>query len=316
MTTPVWGWLAAGGTIGVLLVADVLTSRGRGAPTLRRSLVTSGAWITVSIAFGAALALTEGGSVAGQYFAGYLVEKFLSIDNIFVFALLFKAFAVPPAYQHRVLYFGVVGALLLRAGFIAAGAALLARFSFVLYLFGALLVVGGLRMLRADHDVDLEHNFVVRAVRRLVPVTPDYVGDHFVTRVGERRSATPLLVTLLVVEATDIVFATDSIPAIFGITRDVFVVVTSNAFAVLGLRALYFVLAGVMGRFRHLKYGLAALLVFIGAKLVLSDVVHVSTLVSFVMVAVLVGGSVLASIWEARRRPSDNDAGTGQPARR
>jgi tellurite resistance protein TerC len=311
MTVPLWGWFAAVGLILALLAVDLIVNRGNAEPTLTRSLIASAAWIGVSIAFGIFLGLAQGSEVAQQYFAGYLAEKSLSIDNIFVFVLLFRAFAVPSAYQHRVLYFGVIGALVARAAFIAAGAALLDSFSWILYIFGAFLLVAGVRMLRHDTTVDPERNLIVRGVRRLFPVTPDYVDDRFFTHVDARLFATPLFIALVAIETTDIVFATDSIPAIFGITQNVFVIFTSNAFAILGLRALYFVLADAMDRFRYLKYGLAALLIFIGAKLLLARFIHISVTENFVVIALLIGGSVLASLGSGPNtaRPPQSGAG-------
>jgi tellurite resistance protein TerC len=304
MNPPLWGWFAVFGLITFLLAIDFLSNRGDREPTFRRSIVASLAWISVSVLFGIVLGLIYGSLIAQQYFAGYLIEKSLSVDNIFVFALLFASFAVPSHLQRRVLSYGVVSALVMRGAFIAGGAALLEQFSWVLYIFGAVLILAGIRMLRESAPADPDRNLVVRAVRRVVPVTPDYVGNRFVTRVDGRRFGTPLLVALVAIEVTDLVFASDSIPAIFGVTSNVFVIFTSNAFAVLGLRALYFVFAGAMDRFRYLKYGLAALLVFIGAKLLAADLVHVSTGVTLVVIVVVLGMSVMAS---------RNPVVTGQP---
>lgn len=310
MTVPLWSWFAALGFIAALLAVDFATGRRRRDPDtrFRSAVIASAAWITVSIVFGVVLGLTLGSDTAEQYFAGYIVEKSLSVDNIFVFALLFRAFAVPDGLQHRVLFYGVFGALALRAGFIAAGATLLDHFSWIFYLFGAFLVVGGLRMLRGEAEVDPGRNVVVRALRRVVPVTQGYEGERFLTRVDGRRHATPLLIALIAIETTDIVFATDSIPAIFGITRNVFVIFTSNAFAVLGLRALYFVFAHAMDRFIYLRYGLAALLAFIGVKMLIAPIVHISVITSLAVIVVILGSSILASWWHERR------AGSGPPA--
>jgi tellurite resistance protein TerC len=312
VTVSLWGWFAAVGLILALLAVDLIVNRGNAEPTLSRALVASGAWIGVSISFGIFLGVTQGSDIAQQFFAGYVAEKSLSIDNIFVFVLLFRAFAVPPVYQHRVLYFGVIGALVARAAFIAAGAALLENFSWVLYIFGAFLLVAGIRMLRHETVIDPERNLVVRGVRRLFPITPDFVGERFFTHIDGRLFATPLFIALVAIETTDIVFATDSIPAIFGITQDVFVIFTSNAFAILGLRALYFVLADAMDRFRYLKYGLAALLIFIGAKLLLARVIHISITQNFIVIAIVISGAILASLVPGSRRatPPQTDAGT------
>jgi len=296
MTAPLWSWFAVGGLIVLLLALDFLGNRGDHEPTLRRAVATSAAWIGVSVAFGVLLGVVYGSVVAQEYFAGYLIEKSLSVDNTFVFALLFASFGVPARLQHRVLYFGVMSALVLRGAFIAGGAALLERFSWVLYVFGAVLVVAGLRMLRGESHADPRRSLAVRAVRKVVPITPDYVGNRFFTRIDGRLFGTPLLVALVAIEVTDLIFASDSIPAIFGVTTNVFIIFTSNAFAVLGLRALYFVFAGAMDRFRYLKYGLAVLLVFIGAKMLAADAVHLSTAVTLIVIVLVLGVSVVASV--------------------
>jgi tellurite resistance protein TerC len=301
MSTPLWSWFAVSGFIVVLLVADFLSNRGDEEPTFRRALVSSAAWIGVSVAFGVLLGAIYGSVIAQEYFAGYLLEKSLSVDNIFVFALLFASFAVPTRLQHRVLYVGVMSALVMRGAFIAGGAALLERFSWVLYVFGAILVIAGLRMLRSESHADPNRSLAVRAVRRVVPLTPDYVGNRFFTRIDGRRFGTPLLVALVTIEVTDLIFASDSIPAIFGVTTNVFVIFTSNAFAVLGLRALYFVFAGAMDRFKYLKYGLAVLLVFIGVKMLASHVVHLSTIATLAVIMVVLGVSMVASVASVAR---------------
>jgi len=295
MTAPLWSWFAVGGFIVLLLALDFLSNRGDHEPTLRRAVATSAAWIGVSVAFGVLLGVVYGSVVAQEYFAGYLIEKSLSVDNIFVFALLFASFGVPARLQHRVLYFGVMSALVMRGAFIAGGAALLEQFSWILYVFGAVLVVAGLRMLRGESHADPTRSLAVRAVRRVVPITPDYVGNRFFARIDGRLFGTPLLVALVAIEVTDLIFASDSIPAIFGVTTNVFIIFTSNAFAVLGLRALYFVFAGAMDRFRYLKYGLAVLLVFIGVKMLAADAVHLSTAVTLVVIVLVLGVSVVAS---------------------
>ncbi len=298
--TPLAAWFAVSAAIVVFLIVDIQTHKLR-PPTLKWALIASAAWIGVSVLFGVILGLLQGSDVAQQYFGAYLLEKSLSIDNVFVFVLLFSTFAVPREIQHRVLYYGVVGALVLRAAFITVGAALFEDFSWIRYLFGAIVVIAGLRMARGGEPVHPDRNLLVRGVRRIVPVTPDYQGDRFVVRRLGRWVATPLLVVLVAIESSDIVFATDSIPAAFGITTDVFVIFTSNAFAVLGLRALYFVFADVMDRFAYLKYGLAILLVFIGVKLLLAGVVELPIAFTLVVIAATIGVSVVVSV-VARRR--------------
>lgn len=254
MGTPLWAWLATVGLLLALLVLDLVANRNIGEPSTARALIASSGWIAASIAFGVVLGVAQGSVAAQQYFAGYALEKALSIDNVFVFVVLFGALAVPLRYQHRVLYYGVVGALALRAGFIAAGAALMDQFSWILFVFGGVLLVAGLRMMRPGGEVDPQRNLALRAVRRVLPVTDSFRGDRFVVKERGRLWATPLLVALVAIESTDVVFATDSIPAVFGVTQDPFVVFTSNAFAVLGLRSLYFVFARAADRFEYLRY--------------------------------------------------------------
>ncbi len=238
---------------------------------IKEALIWSGVWIALSLAFNLFVYYWRGPVVALEFLTGYLIEKSLSVDNIFVFVLVFSFFRVPEEYQHRVLFWGILGALVMRGIFIAVGAALLARFHWVIYLFGGFLVFTGIRMaLQKEHGVHPDRNPLVRFFRRHFPVTDDYHGQSFFVRQGTRLWATPLMVVLLVVEVTDLVFAVDSIPAIFAVTRDPFIVYTSNVFAILGLRALYFALAGVITKFHYLKLGLAVILVFVGVKMLLA----------------------------------------------
>jgi tellurite resistance protein TerC len=296
----VWVWAGTLALFAVLIAVDLVATGRSGAPSLRAAAVLSGLWVLTGLGFGALLWLWRGQAVAGEYFAGYLLEKALSVDNIFVFVLLFASLAVPPALQRRVLYLGVVGALVLRGGFIAAGGALIDHLSWIFYLFGVVVLVAGLRMFRAGEVTDPGRNLAVRGLRRIVPVTDNYDGSRLLVRAGGRTLATPLLVALVAIEVTDLIFALDSIPAVFGVTRDVYVVFTSNAFAVLGLRALYFLLAGSMDRFVYLKQGLAVLLTFIGVKMLLGPVVHLPVAVSLAVILVVVGGAVAASLWRDR----------------
>ena len=304
MTTPLWAWAAVTAAIVVMLAVDLLVvHREPHAVSTRDAAVSSAVWGTVGLAFGALLWLLQGGDRAGQYFAGYLVEKSLSVDNIFVFALLFGYFAVPAALQHRVLFWGVVGALVLRAAFILAGAALLDRFHAAVYVFGAFLVLTGVRMARrTESHVDPGRNPLVRLLRRALPVTDDYRGARFFVRENGVRLATPLFAVLVAVETTDVLFAVDSIPAVFAVTADPFLVFTSNAFAILGLRALYFLLADLIGRFTYLRLGLAVVLVLVGAKMLASDWWHVPTWLSLAVIAGVIGGSVVASLRVTRTR--------------
>ena len=305
MTLTIWaGTFAA---FAVLMAVDLVLTRN--AIGLRAAAVSSALWIAAALAFGGALWVWRGSATAGQYFAGYLLEKALSVDNIFVFVMLFASLQVPAALQRRVLHLGVVGALVLRGGFIAAGGALIEHIGWIFYVFGALVVLAGARMFRSGGTERPGRNLAARGLRRVLPVTDDYVGRRFFVR-GDPKSpknlkimATPLFVALVAIEVTDLVFALDSIPAVFGVTRDMFVVFTSNAFAVLGLRALYFLLAGSVDRFAYLKQGIAVLLVFIGVKMLISPVVHLPVWVSLAVIVVVAGGAVAASLWRDRSRP-------------
>lgn len=301
MHTPLWCWFAIGTLILSLLAVDFAFHRRDREISLHRVLLASAAWIGVSILFGLLVGVIGNWESAGEYFGGYLSEKALSIDNIFVFALLFRAFDVPSSYQRRVLFYGVFGALVLRGALIATGASLLDHFGWILFALGGLLILAGSRMARGNPLIDPDRNFALRGLRRLLPVTPDYVGSHFITRINGNIVATPLLVALLAIEVTDLVFAMDSIPASFGITRNAFIVFTANAFAVLGLRALYFVLVGAIDRFTYLKYGLAALLVFIGLKMLFAPVLALPILVSLAVIAAIIGISIAISLWDDPR---------------
>ena len=262
----------------------------------------SGVWIALALCFNLGIWNWFGEQKAIEFLTGYLIEKSLSVDNIFVIALLFSYFAVPARYQHRVLFWGILGALVLRAIFIAAGAALLAQFHWIIYLFGAFLIVTGLKMaFTSEKGLEPEKNPVLRLVRKLMPVTDQYHGQNFFVRQNGVRFATPLFLVLVLVEATDLIFAVDSIPAIFAVTTDPFIVYTSNVFAILGLRSLYFLLAGVMHKFVYLKLGLAAILVFVGVKMLIVGVYKISGVASLAIIASLLSISIGASLWKARR---------------
>jgi tellurite resistance protein TerC len=315
MTVSAGVWAVTLAIFAVLIAADLVLAAGAGGGW-RAAGGLSALWIAAAVAFGGTLWLWQGPAVAGQYFAGYLLEKALSVDNIFVFVLLFASLEVPAALQRRVLYFGVLGALVLRGGFIAAGGALIDHISWIFYVFGALVLLAGARMFRPGGVGPPRRNLIVRGLRRVLPVTGDYAGGRFFTRAGGRIMATPLFVALVVIEITDLVFALDSIPAVFGVTRNLFVVFTSNAFAVLGLRALYFLLADSVDRFAYLKQGIAVLLVFIGTKMLISPLVHLPVAVSLGVVVVVAGGAVAASLWRGRARPySPGPPGPPRPAR-
>ena len=273
-------------------------------------------WVTLATAFGIGLYAVRGPRPALEYFTGYLIEYSLSMDNIFVFVLIFSYFAVPAIHQHRVLFWGILGALVMRAAMIAAGAALIKQFHWVIYLFGAFLIVTGIRMaLHRDVEVHPEQNPLIRLVRRVLPITADYEGRHFFVRRDGALMATPLFVVLMMVESTDLVFAVDSIPAIFAVTRDPFIIYTSNVFAILGLRSLYFVLRGAVEKFHYLHFALAAVLTFVGVKMVLTDLYHVPLGVSLLVIVVLLGLGIIASLartWRLARREQDAVPG-GRP---
>jgi tellurite resistance protein TerC len=280
---------------------------------VKEAAVWSGVWIALALVFNLGVYFWFGADRALEFAAGYVIEKALAVDNIFVFVVIFGTFAVPAAYQHRVLFWGVLGALVMRATFIFAGAALLERFHWAIYLFGGILVVTGVKLLlQRHHEVRPERNPAVRVLQRILPITSEYAGDKFVVWRQGRRFATPLLVALVAVEVTDVVFAVDSIPAIFAVTMDPFIVFTSNVFAILGLRSLYFVLAGIIRKFVYLKIGLAVVLLFVGAKMSLLDVVKVPIGASLAIIAAILGISVIASLG---RRPPRRD-GDGEAATR
>lgn len=289
----------------------------------REALRWSILWIGVALAFNGFIYFRFGPQPALEFFTGYLIEKALSVDNLFVFLVIFSYFSVPAEHQHRVLFWGVLGAIVLRAVFILLGAALLHRFHWVLFLFGGFLVFTGIKLLLArGESVHPERNPIVRLFQRWVPMVHDYCDSHFFTMRNGRRYATPLLLVLLVVEATDVVFAVDSIPAIFAVTPDPFIVFTSNIFAILGLRALYFLLADSLERFRYLKVGLGAVLLFIGSKMLISDWYKIPILVSLGVVVLLLGGSIVWSLLtsapaasEPAREEDDSaaDASAGPP---
>jgi tellurite resistance protein TerC len=268
--------------------------------TTREALGWTSVWVVLALLFAGGLAVFFDRHSALTFLTGYVIEESLSVDNIFVIVLIFQYFAVPPQYQHRVLFWGILGALVMRGLFIGLGAALLGRFEWIIYVFGALLVVTGLRMaFKQDDEFDGEQNAVVRVTRRFLPITNGYRGKHFLVYENGRRFATPLLMVLLLVEATDLIFAVDSIPAIFGITRDPFLVFTSNIFAVLGLRSLFFLLASVVSKFHLLKYGLAIILTFVGTKMLVEDWVHIPIGLSLGVVVSILTASVIGSmIWK------------------
>jgi tellurite resistance protein TerC len=270
--------------------------------TLKEAAVWSMVWVSLAVVFNLGVYAWFGAQTALEFTTGYLIEKALAVDNIFVFLVIFSAFAIPAAYQHRILFWGVLGALVMRAAFIVAGAALLQRFHWAMYLFGGILAVTGIKLLlqRNHLEVHPERNLLVRALQRWLPVTHDMAGGKFTVVQAGRRFATPLLLALVAVEVSDVVFAVDSIPAIFAVTLDPFIVFTSNVFAILGLRSLYFLLAGVIPKFTYLKVGLSVVLIFVGAKMLLVDFIKVPIGISLAAIVLILGVSVLASLGKAK----------------
>ena len=307
-------WAMLLGAVALLLVLDFLITRRPHRVTMREAVAWSAFYIALPLAFGGYVWSAHGSQRGLEYYSGYLVEKSLSVDNLFVFMLLLASFAVPAELQQRVLLFGIVGALVLRGAFIAAGAAALAAFDWVFLLFGAILVATGVKVLRdarsgADHAFDADRMRAVRWLRRLFPVTDDYEGPRMLSRVDGRRALTPLAVVVVAVLATDVVFAVDSVPAVYGITGDPFLVFATNAFALLGLRSLYFVLQGALDKLVHLGFGLSAILLFIGAKLVLHwahltwpAVPEVPTPASLVVIIGILAVTTVTSLRAVRRR--------------
>ncbi|RBY87965.1 TerC family protein [Blastococcus sp. TF02A-30] len=302
MQVSLWLWLAVLAFIVGMLAVDLLAHRRAHVIGVREAAAWSAVWVTTGIGFGAWVWWRYGAELGQQYFAGYLIEKSLAVDNVFVWAILFAYFAVPRELQHRVLFLGVLGALVFRGLFIAGGSVLIASFGWVLYLFAAFLLWTGYRMLRQrDEHLDPERSRALRLFRRWVPMTDDYHGQRFLIRRGGKLLATPLLAVLFLVELTDIVFAVDSIPAIFAVTDEPFLVFTANAFAILGLRAMYFLLADLIHRFVYLKTGLALVLVWVGLKMALKiDVFYVPTTVSLAVISTIIGVSIWLSLRATR----------------
>ncbi|HEX4979288.1 MAG TPA: TerC family protein [Acidimicrobiales bacterium] len=311
---PAWGWAVLVAAITAMLLFDLLVVHRRPhVISFREAAIESAIWVAIGVSFVVVVATSFGGAAAGEYFAGYLIEKSLSIDNVFVWAVLFSYFAVPSQYQFRVLFWGVFGALVLRAMFIFAGVALIENFDWVLYIFGGFLLYTAFKIGRhAEAEVHPERNIALRIVRKLMPTTNEYHGQALFTKENGRRVATPLFTVLVLVEATDVVFAVDSVPAILAISHEPFIVFASNAFAILGLRSLYFLLAGMAGKFRYLNVGLGVILAFVGTKMLLADVYHFPVWASLVVIALVLTVAIVASL-RADARDGGTDAGGELP---
>ena len=298
MTDTTWLWIGFNLFVLAMLAIDLgVFHRKSHVVTFKESMSWTVVWVTLALVFNVGVWHFAGPQKGLEFFTGYVIEKSLSVDNVFVFALLFSYFAVPPLYQHKVLFWGILGALIMRAVMIVGGAALITKFSWIIYIFGAFLILTGIKMIvKRDEEMHPERNPVVKWFKRLMPVTSDYRGDKFFVRENGIRMATPLFVVLLLVEITDVIFAVDSIPAIFAVTTDPFIVFTSNIFAIMGLRALYFLLADMADRFHLLKYGLALVLVFIGGKMLVMPWFHMPIQWSLTIVASIIAASVVASL--------------------
>ena len=309
----IWLWIGFNLFVLVMLALDLgVFHRQAHAISTKEAAIWSVVWISLALMFNVGLywvwdviapaSAYSNSEAALAFFTGYLIEKSLSVDNIFVFVLIFTFFAVPAAYQHRVLFWGIIGALLMRGALILVGAALLKEFHWIIYVFGAFLVFTGIKMAFHNHEeVHLDHNPLVKLIRRLLPVTENYEGDKFFLVRAGTLMATPLFLVLVIVESTDLVFAVDSIPAIFAVTDDPFIVYTSNVFAILGLRSLYFLLASVIDKFYYLKFGLAVVLVLVGLKMVLVDIYKIPVELSLSAVVLVLSLAVMASLWRNRQ---------------
>jgi tellurite resistance protein TerC len=313
---PLWVWFTLTAAIVIMLVADLLlVHRTAHVITIKEAAIESTIWISIGLLFGVVLLVWQGSAAAGEYYAGFLIEKSLSVDNVFVWAVIFSFFAVPREYQFRVLFWGIFGALVLRAIFIFAGVSLIERFEWVLYVFGAFLLYTAWKIAHHDENkqVDYNRNIAMRLVRRFVPTTDEYDGQKLFTRHTGRRLATPLFAVLILIEATDVVFAVDSVPAVLAVSREPFIVFASNAFAILGLRSLYFLLGGMQGKFRYLNIGLGVILAFVGIKMLLIGdpfEVHLPTYVSLGFIAAVLTVAILVSLRADRR---DRAAGVAPP---
>lgn len=312
-------WTGLGVAVVVMLVVDLLLFGRRSDDNVisaRTALIWSGIWSAVGLAFTAVVWWLDSGQAAGDYLTGFLIEKTLSLDNLFVFAMIFLYFKVPATMQRRVIFWGIVGAIVLRGIFIFTGDQLLERFEWMIYVFGAFLIFTALRMLKEDdNDLDPEHTLPMRLLRRVVPVTSEYEGEKFFVRRDGVRYATPLVAAFVLVAAFDALFALDSIPAIFGITRDLFVVASANAMSLLGMTALYFLLADMMNRFEHLNVGLAIVLAFVGVKMLIAEWYHIPTWASLVTIVVVLSVTILYSLHKTRGavppHPDPTEIGAG-----
>lgn len=324
MDVPLWGWAAFGAVVVIMLAVDLLAHRGAHVIGFKEAAWWSALWVGLSLVFAVVLALTLGGDAGVEFTTAWLLEKSLSVDNLFVFALIFGYFKVPREYQHRVLFFGVIGALVFRGIFLAAGVAIVSQFTAVLFVFAAILLYSAYKLLNDEDDsYDPGKSVAIRLLRKVIPVREEYVSTKFFVRELGKRVATPLLAVVVAIEAADLVFAVDSVPAVLAVSDNAFIVYSSNAFAILGLRALYFLLAGLLEKFHHLSTGLAVILAFIGVKLVLqashkvisTSIPEIPSLASLgVIVAVLAGAIGLSLLRPPADEPAVQQPGAETPA--
>ncbi len=332
LDVPLWAWLAFAAVVLVMLAIDLLAHRGAHVIGFREAAWWSALWVGVSLVFAVVVAVTLGANAGIEFTTAWLLEKSLSVDNLFVFALIFAYFKVPREYQHRVLFYGVIGALVFRGIFIAAGVAVVNQFTAVLFVFAAILLYSAYKLMKDDEDdYDPSKSIALRLLRKVVPVREEYDGTKFFVKEAGKRVATPLLAVVVAIEAADLVFAVDSVPAVLAVSDDPFIIYTSNAFAILGLRALYFLLSGLLDRFHYLSKGLALILAFIGVKLVLqaahktisTAIPEIPSLASLGVIIVVLTGSVVlsltrppvAAVPEPQTEPADQDTGPPRSSR-
>ncbi|MCW2529757.1 MAG: tellurium resistance protein TerC [Pseudonocardiales bacterium] len=325
MNVPLWAWAAFGGVVVMMLAIDLLAHRGAHVIKFKEAAWWSALWVGLSLAFAVVLSLTLGGDAGVEFTTAWLLEKSLSVDNLFVFAMIFGYFKVPREYQHRVLFFGVIGALVFRGIFLAAGVAIVNQFTAILFVFAAILLYSAYKLTRDDGDssYDPGKSIAIRLLRKVIPVRDEYDGTKFFVKEVGKHVATPLLAVVVAIEAADLVFAVDSVPAVLAVSDDAFIVYSSNAFAILGLRALYFLLSGLLEQFHYLSKGLAIILAFIGVKLVLqashkvidTSIPEIPSLVSLGVIIVLLGGSIVLSLLkpQALEPGGEDESGDGGP---
>ena len=317
LSVPLWAWFAFGGVVVVMLLIDLLAHRGAHVIGFKEAAWWSALWVGLSLVFALIVGLTLGGNAGVEFTTAWLLEKSLSVDNLFVFALIFAYFKVPREYQHRVLFFGVIGALVFRGIFLALGVAIVTKFTAVLFVFAAILLYSAYKLIKGDDDsYDPGTSFSVRILKKIVPVQDEYAGTKFFVKEAGKRVATPLLAVVVAIEAADLIFAVDSVPAVLAVSDDAFIVYSSNAFAILGLRALYFLLAGLLEKFHYLSKGLAIILAFIGVKLVLqaahktisTSIPEIPSLASLAVILLVLAGSVVLSLTRPRPPGEPTDA--------